>query len=73
MREHLKKTMSNSQYYQKRLSESRQEILKLSDQKKRLSDVANKKDLLGREKLSQQLQLATQLVKDKELKTAVRL
>lgn len=66
LREHLKRSLNNSQKYQKQLNEYRQELLALRDQKKQLESIASKKDLLGREKLTHQLQLATNLLKDKE-------
>ena len=71
LREHLKKSMSNSHKCQKQLSEYRQEVLRLGDQKKRLQEVATRKDLLGRDKLTKQLQLTTGLLKEKETKIAV--
>ena len=71
MREHLKRSLHNSQTYQKQMNEYRQEILKLGDQKKKLEEVATRKNLLGREKLTQQLQLATDLLKEKESKIIV--
>lgn len=63
--------MSNSHQYQKQLSEYRQEVIRLGDQKKKLQEVATKKDLLGRDKLTRQLKLATGLLKEKENKVAV--
>ena len=53
------------------MNEYRQEILKLGDQKKKLEEVASRKNLLGREKLTKQLQLATDLLREKDVKINV--
>lgn len=66
MREHLKRSMTSSNNYQKQSNAYRQEILRLKDHTKKLESIASKKNLLGRDKLTQQLQLATNLVKEKE-------
>lgn len=71
LREHLKRSLANSQKYQKQMTEYRQEILQLGDYNKKLETVVSKKNLLGRERLTQQLQLATNLVKEKDNKIAV--
>ena len=71
LREHLKRSLANSQKYQKQMTEYRQEILQLGDHNKKLETVVSKKNLLGRDRLTQQLQLATNLLKEKDNKIAV--
>ncbi len=71
MREHLKRSLHNSQTYQKQMNEYRQEILKLGDKKKKLEEVVGRKNLLGREKLTHQLQLATNLLRERDVKITV--
>ena len=71
LREHLKRSLANSQKYQKQMTEYRQEILQLGDHNKKLETVVSKKNLLGRDRLTQQLHLATNLLKEKDNKIAV--
>ena len=73
LKEQVKRCQEISQSYQHKVNDLRQEMLRINDRKKKLEEIARRRQLLERETLSVQLQQTQATLREKETKITVSL